>query len=457
MLNNRNTYEQTTPPPAVKTRQELQDEAVSTLFSDHRLIVAWGTGVGKSRVAVRVADGLVRRGKHRILLLVQETNHKTNWKNEFVEGLGAERAAEVCRHITVECYASLCKYGNTAWDLIIADEAHHLRSDIRTELLSSLRAEYFLALTATLSERGDGDLLVRTLNDTFGPFRTLDFGLQDAIDGHILAEPEIYVHVLPLDEISAPQKVVISWGEPRWQKEIECSYDEFTEFIEKDRAHNKNIKATVTCTAKQGYDLLTKYLDSAKRTHDDAAHKFAKAQMQGREDAMKKYGWQLTLAKNEWLQYGSRRKSLVGNCKTSFCSWLLSKIGDSKYVCFCTDIEQGKALGGDNIIHSKRNDNASVLEEFNSGKRRSIYAVGMIQEGQNLAGIETGVIVQLSGKERVFIQKFGRAMRSKKPVQHIIVMNDTQDVTYYKTAVQGINPKYIHLIKYGRERGTHAC
>lgn len=434
---------------AQQKRTRLQDEAVRTLLEKRRVIVAWGTGVGKSRVAVRAADELCARGASRILLLVAETAHKQNWKNEFLDGLGLERARQVCRCITVECYASLEKHRDSHWDLVIADEAHHLRSDLRTGALSTLKTDYFLGLTATLSERGDGDTLISTLRSTFGEFEFLDFSLQEAIDNGILSEPTIYVHVLPLEKITAPQKVVISWGQYRYQKEIECTYDEFTEFIENDVENNPHIKATVTCTAKQGYDLLTKYLDKAKERYEDAKRKLYKAQQSGDPAAVKKYSYLETAAKNEWLQYGSRRKTLVGESKTYFADWLLGRIRDTKYVCFCSSVAQGEALGAQNIISAKRNDNDVVLKEFNEGLRRSIFAVGMIQEGQNLKGIETGVIIQLGGKERVFVQKFGRAMRAKNPVQHIVVMNDTRDVTYYKTAVSGINPKYIHMHKYG--------
>ena len=438
----------------MKTRQELQDEAIRTLLENRNLIVAWGTGVGKSRVAVRSAEHIREAGGERILLLVAETAHKANWKNEFLDALGLERARFVCSHVTVECYASLEKYEGTSWDLIIADEAHHLRSDLRTGLLSTLKADYFLALTATLSEKGDGDGLIRTLNATFGLFRTLDFNVQAAIDNGILAEPKIYVHILPLEEISAPQHVVITWGPFKSRREFSCSYEEFVTFIENDRANNTAVKATVSCTAKQGYDLLTKYLNAAKKDYDDASHKYAKAEASGDQAGINKYKWKVQSAKNEWLQYGTRRKALIGESKTAFSSWLLSKMEGKKYVCFCSSIEQGVELGGENIIYAERKDNAAVLDDFNNGSRRSIFAVGMIQEGQNLKGIEAGVIIQLSGKERVFVQKFGRALRSKNPEQHIVVMNDTQDVTYYKTAISGINNDYIHMLRYGKGART---
>ena len=56
----------------------------------------------------------------------------------------------------------------------------------------------------------------------------------------------------------------------------------------------------------------------------------------------------------------------------------------------------------------------------------NIFAVGMLQEGQNLVNIEAGIIIQLDGKERSFIQKFGRSLRAEDPVQYIFYYKNTK-------------------------------
>ena len=67
----------------------------------------------------------------------------------------------------------------------------------------------------------------------------------------------------------------------------------------------------------------------------------------------------------------------------------------------------------------------------------------MLQEGQNLTGIEAGVIVQLDGQERAFVQKFGRSLRATDPVQFIFYYKDTKDTKYLENVLKGIDEEYI--------------
>lgn len=78
---------------------------------------------------------------------------------------------------------------------------------------------------------------------------------------------------------------------------------------------------------------------------------------------------------------GSKRKAFLGRCKTRFAKWLLGQIGDRKLICFCSDVKQGEELGGDKVVNAKRRDNAAVIQAFNDGQTRSLFAVGMLQEG----------------------------------------------------------------------------
>ena len=72
----------------------------------------------------------------------------------------------------------------------------------------------------------------------------------------------------------------------------------------------------------------------------------------------------------------------------------------------------------------------------------------MLQEGVNLTDIEVGVIIQLDGEERSFIQRFGRTLRSDSPVQYIIYYKGTRDEEYLNNALENIDKKYIKEIDY---------
>lgn len=113
---------------------------------------------------------------------------------------------------------------------------------------------------------------------------------------------------------------------------------------------------------------------------------------------------------------------------------------------FCTSIEQAEQLGGQNAIHSKRADSLQIIEDFNRKRINNLFAVGMLQEGQNLTDIEVGIIVQLDGQERAFIQKFGRSLRAEDPIQFIFYYENTRDTEYLRNVLEGVNKKYITKI-----------
>lgn len=427
-------------------REQLQTKALMTLVENHYVQVNWATGTGKSRIAVNAFETLSACGRKRMLLLVGETLHKENWRREFVDALGEQKGNDLFSRVTVECYASLEKYQGTKWDIIVADEAHHLRSEMRCDYIGSMSADYFLGLSATLSCNGDADELVRVLEMTYGHFTTLDFNIQDAIDNGVLAEPKIYVHVLPLVDLKKPVEVVEEWGPSARRQEYHVSYAQRKEYFNKEMYPAARL--VIICTPKEAYDYYTDCMDEWKKKTFNA-RKAANIKDESQDTDRIRFMW------NKYLHYSTLRKGLLGKVKTTFSKRLLASLADKKYVCFCSDVAQGNELGGDHVIYSDREDgvkNADVISAFNDGRISSLFAVNMIQEGQNLAGIQAGVVVQLGGKERQFIQKFGRAMRAKCPEQHIIVLNGTRDIDYYRTAVSGINKKYITYETYGSLR-----
>lgn len=427
-------------------RNRMQSEAVLNVLEKHRVIVEWGTGVGKSRVAIRAACALMFAGRHRILLLVSERAHKDNWRREFIEVLGDGTGEDVFSNITVECYASLHNHENSRWDFIIADEAHHLRSEGRTADMSTISTDYFLCLSATLSDKDDAKGLVEMLNRVYGPFTSMKCGINDAIESGILAEPDIFVHVLSLKDVPAPVTVNVAWGWPNARKELStdvAGYYDVRSHIDR----YPNMSVDVTGSADECYRILDEFYNEKKKEYDAIGEKIlygnVSAEQYSRLSREQEY------AKNRMLRAALNRKNLIGDCKTGYASHIINDIlPDKKFICFCSSIEQGQALGTDAVISSRRTakENDAVINAFNEGNGRSIFAVGMLQEGANLAGIQAGVIIQLDTKERAFVQKFGRAMRSSRPEQHVLVFNNTRDVHFLESALEGIDKKYITYI-----------
>ncbi len=420
------------------TRDELQKQAVQAVLDDGLVMVNWGTGVGKSRVAIDAIDRLFRAGAQDILLLVDQGVHKTNWRQEFLDAKGDAHGAFLYDSITVECYASLHKYAGTSWDLVVADEAHHLRSEGRIAMLATLTARRMVCLSATISCKGDADGLLAALAG-FGTFRTFDFGLQDAIDNEILPEPTVHVHVLPLGDLGARHLITEEWGPKTRRRTVDTDYEHYREYLDKDRY--PALTLNIDCSAAEAYNYYEKQLEERSKRYKDMKRKAERGEYVAEP--------QLETAKNRMVRYGLLRKNLLGASKTQFMQWLLKKLEGKRLICFCSDVEQAWTLGGDNVICNEVGDNDAVIASFNAGERSSLFAVNMGKEGQNLAGIEACIVVQLMGKDRHFIQEMGRAMRARDPQQHIVVIDGTKDVEYLRDSLASINPAYVRVHGYG--------
>lgn len=431
-------------------RQRLQDEAVCRLLENKRLHVQWGTGTGKSRVGIRTIRALKGMGAGRILLLVAEDAHKNNWRNEFVSALGEEEGNALYKSIVVECYQSLHKYDNTSWDYIIADEAHHLRSELRRENISNIRANYVLCLSATMSDRGDGEELLRTLDETFGKFDNMEFSTQDSINSGIIPKPVVHVHVLPLEEISPIQTVDIAWGGKNGRKEYDCDVQTYRNY-KKERAFMGNALFHVSGTAKETYNIICEEIDGLRKEVDAADANI--------KNSVNVATWEKRreIYRNRLVNMGGIRKTLLGESKTLFVRNLIRRIGDRRIICFCTNVEQGESLGGDFSVNAtKKKTNDDIILGFNKKEHRQLFAVGMLREGQNLEGIEEGIIVQLGGKERTFIQEFGRVLRAEHPKQHVVVIDGTNDVDFFFNSLVNVNPDYVRIHMYSKQKRTES-
>lgn len=398
------------------TREELQIQSLSLIKRNNRVALQWCTGLGKSKMAIDMANYLADKEFEEyeeplnVLLVVVEIAHKSNWKIEF------DRWGLKTDNVVMECYDSLKKYRNTHWDLIIFDEAHHLGSDLRMDVLTELHASNIILLSATLP-----DQVMQAVTGVFGEFATSKVTLKEAIEWGILPKPKVYLIPLTLDSTYPNCTIIEEWGKKEKRVTYKCRFHERWEYL---RNKNKypNVTLEISCTQQQKYDYLSDQFEYWRSQFFRTRQEFVK---------------------NKWLQVGSKRKRFLGESKTQAVRLLLHKIQDKRFICFCTSIEQAELLGGRNAIHSKKDNSLSIIDDFNTKKIDNLFAVGMLQEGQNLTDIEAGVIVQLDGQERAFIQKFGRSLRATDPIQFIFYYRDTRDIEYLENVFEGIDEEYI--------------
>lgn len=397
-------------------REALVKEAVGLFKKYTSVALLWATGVGKSVAAIKMANAHFKTTKKKgakVLLVVAEVPHKENWQKEF------DKWGKIDAQLTIECYASLHKYRNTNWDLIIYDEAHHLGTDLRLEILSSMRSDKNILLSATL-DRGTLNLL----ESYIGYIAPHKISLQDAIDFNILPGPHIHLIPLSLDNLKTNQIIEEEWGEEGKKVPIYCDLRDRWHYL-KNKKKFPNVKLRMRCTALQKYNYLTEQFEYWKKRY-----------MSGRQE----------FAKNKWLLVGTQRKRFLGEIKTDAVLKLINYLKNKRFICFCASVAQAEFLGKENAIHSKLKNSAEIIESFNKKKIDNLYAVGMLQEGQNLVDIEVGIIVQLDGSERPFIQKFGRSLRASDPHQYIFYYRNTRDQEYLNKVMEGLDSSYVNSI-----------
>ena len=400
------------------TRDEINKKSIKLATNNKIVALEFATGVGKSKIALDIINTLFITNVPSILLVVAELAHFDNWKNE-ANKWGYDK---LWNTITCVTYASLKKHKELKYDIIILDEAHHIGSDLRLDVIDNIQFDKMLLLSATL-----GGYLKQYMSNMFNTqIKSYEITLQQAIDWGILPKPKIYLIPLTLNTTNVSEKIIEEWGKAPLRKRYKCTYQERWEYI-KNKKKYPNVILEISCTPYQKYIYLTEKFEYFKKFY-----------FRNRNEAVK----------NKWLQLGSQRKRFMGELKTPIVKKFLKHVTNSRYICFCGSIEQADILGKNNSIHSKKDNSAEIIDKFNNKEINNLFAVGMLQEGQNLNDIEVGIIVQLDGQERSFIQKFGRSLRAEDPTQYIFYYKNTRDTEYLQNALEGIDKSYIQELDY---------
>jgi len=361
-------------------KSDIQQLAIDYSKQHNYLLLQHSTGIGKSLSTIRIIE---KHGGNWVIV-VAELLHINNWKDEFKKH-NKEKLLKLVKFI---CYASLHKHLDS--DNYALDEAHHVFSPKRYNLLAQLKASRVVFLTATLNKTQHQQLLT-----IYPELFTYKFSLSKAIEEKLLPKPKIYLISCKLDTLSPIHR-----------------YKLF-----KDRH--------VMCTEQEYYNRLSDRIDFLKNKY---------------------FSTRLEFDKINWLSSGNNRKKFLAKCKTRYARELLRKLGDKRLICFCNSIDQSETLSsGNGAIHSKvsKDIREELLSNFNEGISDRVFVVGMLREGVNLNNIEAGVIVQLDNQEKSYIQMQGRSLRSLAPEMYILYVSATQDEVYVNTALEDVDKELI--------------
>lgn len=399
------------------TKNIAQDNAVNIINNNDYVLLSWATGVGKSLAFIKYQEQFNPNGL--TYIIVSEINHIQNWKEEYIK----YNKEYLLKNTKIFCYASLKKYQNNNPSLVCLDEAHHSLSDLRIQYLTSLSFDKIVALTATLTNEQK-----QTLNSIFGhTFVEFNITLDNAINNDIIKTPTVYL--IPL-ELNYYQNNIY-YEELRGKKEerIVIEDDIKNRFKYLDRKKYKNVHLKFKCSEQKAYNEICNNIEYLKTRY---------------------YNNKTDYFRNMWLNECSKRKIFLGELKTPYIKKLFILLKDKRYICSTISIKQANELGDNNtIIHSKIDEkiNSKVISNFNNKVIDKIITVNKLQEGQNLNHIDAAIITQLDSKDRSFIQKTGRALRSENPEIYILYYKNTRDEEFLQSVFDNINPEYIKILK----------
>jgi superfamily II DNA or RNA helicase len=370
------------------TREELRDLALSKIDGTKCLILELATGTGKSKIAIDLANHICDRvyadtqSETSILLLVSKKVHKETWKEEFKKWGGLKTD-----NITIECYESLHKYKGFHFDVVIADEMHHL-SLVRLSNLHSITIhEAFIGLSATISKD------TKKYFETRYNAQIIECDINEAISNDILPEPTVYLIPLKLDNESLNYKI------KRYNRE--------------------------SITTQRGYyNIQSSLIDWYK-------DKYFRSRTQR--------------IKNLWLSEAGKRLKWLSEQKESIVLDLLNKFKNYRTLTFCNNIEQAERLGKYNIT-SKNKEAENNYKLFNDKKIKHITAVNILNENANLVDCRIGIFCNLNSSEIITVQRLGRLLRHKNPAIIIPYYVDTREEELMKKMIEGYNPDTIKVI-----------
>lgn len=367
------------------TREDIQQIILSN--NDNQIVAEMATGSGKSLIAILLIEKY--GGKWNIV--VAETAHILNWKNEFTKW-GKEH---LLSDVTIFCYASLHKHISD--ENYVFDEIHHVFGPQKIKLLRKIKSNNlrrFVGLSATLSVKQK-----ETLRYVIGDFTTFKLSLSTAIENKILPTPKIFFLGIDLTD-----------------------YDRLCKY-------HFNKEKYIMLSELEWYNKKSEQIDRYKSLYFETRN----PNDEGR-----------------WMMAALQRKNFLSDVKTRYARILIRKLQNKRLITFCGSIAQAESLGAKLALHSKlsKEKREKVLTEYLSGTTNNIFVKGMLKEGINIPGIEAGIIIQLDNNTLNFVQKLGRSLRSDSPEQYVLYVKNTQDSKYVETSLDGFNKDYVKFIDF---------
>ena len=398
------------------SREQIYQECVNQISKTNCLLLEAATGTGKSKISIDLVNYLISSQWYKdketinVLILVAKRVHKQTWKEE-IEKWGGINHPKAHINICMECYESLKNHCKERWDIILADEVHHIGSEIRLDFLKTMSFGYFLGLSATIPRK-----LKQFFKYNYHS-EVVSCDIIEAIEDDILPEPEILLFPLILDNRAETETWEFHPKAPG--PVIHASYKDIRKY-----KWNKDAHVIISMTQKQKlleYDHLIEFFKSKYvQTHNHVLER-------------------------SWLFQAGKRLEYLAEIKLPIIKDILDRLKRQRTITFCKTIQQAEAAGKW-CIHSKNVNADKFYKDFNAKKINHITAVNILNENANLVDCRYAIFCNLSSSDIVIPQRLGRAMRHKHPVIIVPYYQGTREQEIVEKMFSEYNKDFIRVI-----------
>lgn len=316
------------------------------------------TGFGKTRLALDLADAFISKNPQAQLLVVVPTQVlKDQWITQIDErGLGL--------NICVEVINTVIKYDWTV-DMLILDEAHRAAAQQMIQIFDKVQYSYILCLTGTMERLDMRHLLL----SKYAPI---------------------------CDRITLEEAEKEGWVAVHKEYAVMLNVD-LTEYNQWNSRFNK------------AFAFFNFQFDVAMKAATDYTVRSKIAKQLGVDVKM------VSAMGMEFVRSLKARKEFIMNHpkKIEIARKIIEARKNHKIITFSGTIKQSEAIGTGWVMHSKKSKklNAETIEQFNKAQCGVLNTSKAADEGVDIAGVDTEIILHTDSSKIRKGQRLGRAVR----------------------------------------------
>lgn len=413
------------------TKSRIQFEANQAIDNNDGFgLLAMATATGKSKVAINKVDIVCTNFQPKytlsipkILLVVPtEKLRDEGWKNEFSKW---NMSILWDKYVERTCYASLDKYKDGIWDLVILDECHNITEN-NSVFFDNNKVLSCIGLTATPPTNKTKIQILEKI----GLKTVYTITLDEAIDLGIVAPYDITIVTVPLDNVN--KYIKSGKDKPFYQTET-SKYEYLTRCVEFGTNPHKEInRMRFIYTLRSKTVTAINILNHIIRPQNKRTLIFCGSKDQANEVSPYRY-----YSKPVKPRIPSKLKTRASQSNIAIDYSL------REYQTYLEKLAKYER----EILFYQGNES---YEKFVNQEINEMSCCEAINEGHNIPNVDCALIIQLNSQGLDFIQRLGRILRFR--VGHIgrvivIVAENTVDEIWAAKATLGFNLNKIRWIK----------